>query len=59
MLAHMNEKPGLPTPVGVFRQIFKPTYDEMLYDQIRKVKEKKGEGDLRKLFFDATTWEIK
>lgn len=59
MLAHMNEKPGLPTPVGVFRQIYKPTYDEMLHEQIRKVKEKKGEGDLRKLFFDATTWEIK
>jgi len=59
MLAHMNEKPGLPTPIGVFRQIFKPTYDEMLHDQIRKIKEKKGEGDLRKLFFDATTWEIK
>lgn len=59
MLAHMNEYPGLPTPIGVFRQVFKPTYNEILYDQIRKVKEKKGEGDLKKLFFDATTWEVK
>lgn len=59
MLAHMNEKPGLPTPVGVFRQISKPTYDEMLYDQIKQIKEKKGDGDLKKLFFNTTTWEIK
>ncbi|MFN4110720.1 MAG: 2-oxoacid:ferredoxin oxidoreductase subunit beta [Ignavibacteria bacterium] len=59
MLAHMNEKPGLPTPVGIFRQIFKPTYDEMLYDQIKQIKVKKGEGDLKKLFFNTTTWEIK
>lgn len=59
MLAHLDERPGFPTPVGVFRQISKPTYDEMLLEQINQVKAKKGEGDLKKLFFDATTWEVK
>lgn len=59
MLARLEEKPGFPVPIGVFRQIQKPTLEDLLYEQINEVKAKKGEGDLRKLFFNTTTWEIK
>ncbi len=46
-----TETPGLPTPIGVFRQVFKPTYDQALVAQIEDVKKKKGEGDLDKSSF--------
>ncbi len=58
MLAHLDDNPGFPTPVGVFRQITKPTYNEGVVNQINEVKAKKGEGDLEKTLFNAKTWEV-
>ncbi len=58
MLAHMTDSPGFPTPMGVFRQILKPTYDEGIEVQINNVKAKKGEGNLEKVLFGGNTWEV-
>ena len=58
ILAHMTDDPSLPTPVGVFRQIMKPTYDEGVSDQIEQVKKAKGEGNLEKTLFNGNTWEV-
>jgi 2-oxoglutarate ferredoxin oxidoreductase subunit beta len=58
ILAHMNERPGFPVPVGVFRQELIPSYDEAVYEQIKTVKAKKGEGDLEKLLFSGNTWNV-
>ncbi|MCF8243273.1 MAG: 2-oxoacid:ferredoxin oxidoreductase subunit beta [Melioribacteraceae bacterium] len=58
ILAHMNEIPGLPTPVGIFRNIVKPTYDEGVREQIKRVTEKKGEGTLKSLLYSGNTWEV-
>ena len=58
MLAHMTDDPSMPTPVGVFRQISKPTYDEGVENQINYVKQLKGEGDLEKVLFNGNTWEV-
>lgn len=59
ILAHMTDHPDMPTPIGVFRQIKKPTYDEGVERQIRDVIEKEGEGDLQELLFGRNTWEVK
>lgn len=59
ILAHMNERPGFPTTVGIIRQLNKPTYDEMLHNQIENAKTKFGVGDLHKLLYDSSTWEVK
>lgn len=59
ILAHMNDHPGLPTPVGIFRSIEKPTYDEEVTRQIKAVQDKKGKGDLERLLFTGNTWEVK
>jgi 2-oxoglutarate ferredoxin oxidoreductase subunit beta len=48
----------MPTPVGVFRQVSKSTYDGDVEEQIEKVTQKKGEGDLEKVLFDANTWTV-
>lgn len=52
------EFPARPVPVGVFRAVEKPTYEEMLTGQVKRAKEAKGEGDLKKLLFSGETWEV-
>jgi 2-oxoglutarate ferredoxin oxidoreductase subunit beta len=58
ILAHMADSANFPTPVGVFRQIFKPTYDEGVETQIESVIKQKGKGDIEKVLFNGNTWEV-
>ncbi len=58
LLSFMAENSELPTPVGVFRQVFRPTYDEGVENQIAQIIAKKGKGDLEKFLFSANTWEV-
>jgi 2-oxoglutarate/2-oxoacid ferredoxin oxidoreductase subunit beta len=58
ILAHMTDNPEFPTPIGVFRQVLKPTYDEGVEAQINAIIAKKGEGDLEKILFSGNTWEV-
>jgi 2-oxoglutarate ferredoxin oxidoreductase subunit beta len=57
-LAHLTDYQGFPTPVGVFRQIKKETYDSGIEQQITNVKKMKGEGELDKMLFNGNTWEV-
>jgi 2-oxoglutarate ferredoxin oxidoreductase subunit beta len=58
ILTHMTDYPGMPTPVGVFRQILKETYNEGVDRQIEHITEKKGKGTLEKLLHSGQTWEV-
>ena len=58
LLARFTDLPGFPTPVGVFRQFNKATYDDEYEKQIASVKAKKGEGTYEKLMFSGNTWEV-
>ncbi len=58
ILSTFTETPGLPTPVGVFRQVFKPTYDQGIVEQIENIKKAKGVGNLEKVLFGGNTWEV-
>jgi 2-oxoglutarate ferredoxin oxidoreductase subunit beta len=49
--------PDFPTPVGVFRSIKKPTYQDLLMGQIHAAQEK-GLPDLDALYRQGETWEI-
>src|ERR1700730_9215868 len=50
LLAHMEQRPGFPTPIGVLRAWSNvPSYEELVNSQIREVQEKRGKGDLEKL----------
>ena len=57
LLAQMRY-PELPEPMGVFRDVEEPTYEELLLDQIAQVRDKLGEPDLEALFHDAETWTV-
>ncbi|MBL6447836.1 2-oxoacid:ferredoxin oxidoreductase subunit beta [Fulvivirga sp. 29W222] len=53
----MNQGP-LPRPFGVFYQSERPTYEDLLTEQIEEHK-KKGNSDLDKLLSGENVWEIK
>ena len=57
LLSGMNY-PEFPVPVGVFRQIQRPTYDQLLEGQVNKSVENFGTGNLEKLFNSGDTWVV-
>ena len=59
MLANLAEKPGFPTPIGIFRDVRKPTADEITWEIIGKTKAGKPRSDICKLLAGADTWVIK
>jgi 2-oxoglutarate ferredoxin oxidoreductase subunit beta len=58
MLARLDF-PDFPVPLGVLRDTRRPTYDEILNDQVKRAREQRGEGDLAKLLKGSKTWEVK
>ncbi|KLL12618.1 2-oxoacid:ferredoxin oxidoreductase subunit beta [Protofrankia coriariae] len=46
------------TPIGVFRDIDLPTYDEQLNGQISDARARQGEGDLIQLLGSGDTWTV-
>jgi len=50
--------PEFPVPVGVLRQVKRPTYEEGLVAQNEAARQRQGAGDLRKLFHSGDTWEV-
>jgi len=49
--------PSFPTPVGVFRAVDKPVYDQRLMAQIKSAREEKGQ-DLEALYRQGETWVV-
>ena len=47
------------TPIGVFRNISRPTYDHLAHEQVAEAKAKSGQGDLQQLLRGPDTWLIK
>jgi 2-oxoglutarate ferredoxin oxidoreductase subunit beta len=45
-------------PIGVFRDVQRPVYDELMAEQLDRAVEQKGEGDLEALLHSGDTWEI-
>ncbi|HED07881.1 MAG TPA: 2-oxoacid:ferredoxin oxidoreductase subunit beta [Ignavibacteria bacterium] len=58
ILSQFPEFEGLPTPIGIFRHIDKPTYEHDLHQQLKDVIAKEGEGNLKDLLFSGNTWEV-
>jgi len=60
LLAHMEMRPGFPTPIGVLRAWDDvPTYENLINEQIQQVQAKRGKGDLDKLLQAGDIWEVR
>ncbi len=58
-LAHLADIVSLErTPIGVFRDVQRPTYDALMAGQIAKATETSGAGDLQSLIEGNDTWTI-
>lgn len=57
MLARMDY-PEFPVPVGVFRAVAKPSYDELLDAQVEDSIRRLGPGNLEKLLNSGDTWVV-
>ena len=58
MLANLSTRPGFPTPIGVFRDVRRPTCEELYWETVKQVKAKKGETSLREFLSSADTWTV-
>jgi 2-oxoglutarate ferredoxin oxidoreductase subunit beta len=59
VLAEMDlEKPAKPVPIGIFRSIEAPTYDEEVNKQVGAAIAKRGQGKLRDLIWSGETWQV-
>ncbi len=51
-------RPNFPLPIGVFRAVDRPSYDQMLHQQVERAVEKRGEGTLFGLLHSGDTWTV-
>jgi 2-oxoglutarate ferredoxin oxidoreductase subunit beta len=58
MLSRLSRGPHEPTPIGVFREIEKPTYGDAVNAQVEAAVDRRGPGDLRALLTSGATWEV-
>ena len=58
MLSRLSHGADGPAPIGVFRDVERPVYDELLGDQLERATAKQGAGDLDKLLHAGDTWEL-
>ena len=58
LICEMTYDNSLPTPVGVFYQESKPTYDDMLVEQIGNQVKNKGNSTLKDLIYTKNTWTV-
>jgi 2-oxoglutarate/2-oxoacid ferredoxin oxidoreductase subunit beta len=58
MLAHLDRTPGAPTPIGIFRDVRRPTADELTWEQVQAARAARGGADLRQLLSGGDTWTV-
>ena len=57
LLSRMRH-PEFPEPIGVFRDVDRPTYDDMINSQVEEAVSEKGAGELQNLFHAGDTWRV-
>ena len=57
LLSRMRH-PEFPEPIGVFREVQRPSYDTAINAQVEQSIQKKGQGDLDQLYNSGDTWVV-
>jgi 2-oxoglutarate/2-oxoacid ferredoxin oxidoreductase subunit beta len=57
-MSTLDHNPELPNPIGIFRSVEEPVFEDDMERQIRTAVEKKGAGTLEDLIYAGETWEI-
>ena len=57
-LSRLAHTPTGPTPIGLFRQVQRPTYDGLMQQQLEQATQRQGDGDLAALLAGKDTWDV-
>jgi 2-oxoglutarate ferredoxin oxidoreductase subunit beta len=57
-LSRLSHTPTGPTPIGIFRDVDRPVYDELMAQQLATAREQKGEANLDALLHAGDTWVV-
>jgi len=57
-LSRISHTPHGPTPIGIFRDVDRPVYDELMAGQLETATAERGEGDLKSLLHAGDTWVV-
>jgi 2-oxoglutarate ferredoxin oxidoreductase subunit beta len=57
-LSRLTRATAGATPIGVFRNVSRPVYDELMEEQLMLAKQQTGAGDLETLLHAGDTWNI-
>jgi len=57
LLSRMRH-PEFPEPIGVFRAVARPRFDDLVNQQVSAAVSDRGRGDLQKLFSSGDTWTV-
>jgi 2-oxoglutarate ferredoxin oxidoreductase subunit beta len=57
-LSRLDSADFAHAPIGIFRQVPRPSYDEMMSAQIEQARQKQGDGDLAALLAGSDTWQV-
>lgn len=57
-LSRLSNGPYGPTPIGIFRDVERSTYGDLVEHQILAAQERHGPGDLASLFASGSTWTV-
>ena len=57
-LSRLADHPTSPTPVGVFRAVQRPVYEEQAQQQVAAAHERSGPGDLAQLIDSGSVWDV-
>ncbi len=57
-LSRLADRPTMPTPIGVFRDLERPSYEAEVQRQLVAANERQGPGDLAALLSSGATWQV-
>jgi 2-oxoglutarate/2-oxoacid ferredoxin oxidoreductase subunit beta len=57
-LSRLDSADFAHTPIGIFRQAPRPSYDELMSAQIEEARQQQGDGDLAALLAGSDTWQV-
>jgi 2-oxoglutarate/2-oxoacid ferredoxin oxidoreductase subunit beta len=57
-LSRLDSSDVARTPIGVIRQAPRPSYDDLLSEQIETARARQGDGDLAALLAGGDTWQV-
>ena len=59
LMSQLDHDPEMPRPIGIFRNVEAPVYEDVVQQHAARAIESKGEGKLRDLLYSGDMWEVK